>query len=69
MNYWESHRELFGPKKFEMRMTLSEALCDDLEVVEVCLCQLLPHLDTSGRQLLLLDPIIWEGTLVQWRAW
>jgi hypothetical protein len=39
-----------------MRMTLSEALCDDLVAVEVGLCQLLPYLDTSGRQLLLWDP-------------
>jgi hypothetical protein len=56
VNYWESRRELFGPEKFVLRMTLDEALRDDLVAIEACLCRLLPHLDTSGRQLLLWEP-------------
>ena len=47
---------MFGQEKFALRMTLSDALCDDLVAIEACLCRLLPHLDTSGRQLLLLEP-------------
>ena len=39
-----------------MRMTLSEALCDDLVALEVGWLQLLPKLDASGRQLVLLTP-------------
>jgi hypothetical protein len=47
---------VFGNDKFVRRMTLSEALCDDLAAVEArFLCQL-PHLDASGRQLLFLEP-------------
>jgi hypothetical protein len=44
---------VFGPDK---RMTLSEALCDDLAAVEAGLFCPLPKLDASGRQLLLLEP-------------
>jgi len=39
-----------------MRMTLSEALCDDLTALETGTCFLLPRLDVSGRQVLYLDP-------------
>ena len=49
-------REVFGRDKFVMRMTLSEALCDDLVALEVGWLQLLPNLDASGRQLLVLEP-------------
>jgi hypothetical protein len=35
---------------------LSEALCDDLAAVEACFLCPLPHLDASGRQLLLVEP-------------
>ena len=56
MNYWESRKELFGPDKFVMRMTLSEALRDDLAAVKACIFRPLPHLDASGRQLLLVEP-------------
>jgi hypothetical protein len=55
VNYWESRRDLFGPEKFVLPMTLSGALIDDLVAVEACLCRPLPHLDKSGRQLL-----VWE---------
>lgn len=54
--YWEKRKEVFGPEKFTMRMTLSEALCDDLVALEVGFFQLLPKLDSSGRQLMLLTP-------------
>jgi hypothetical protein len=57
VNYWEARREVFGPEKFMLRMTLSEALCDDLVALETCACRLLPHLDTSGRQILLWEPL------------
>jgi hypothetical protein len=56
VNYWESRREVFGDDKFVLPMTLGEALCDDLAAVEACVLSLLPHLDASGRQLLLSEP-------------
>lgn len=55
MNYWESRKNVFGPEKFVSRMALSTALCDDLVALETCVCQLLPHADTAGRQLVLLE--------------
>jgi hypothetical protein len=39
-----------------MRMTLSEALRDDLDAIVSGVFRLLPHLDQSGRQLLYLEP-------------
>ena len=56
MNYWENRREVFGPDKFKLRMTLNEALCDDLAAVEACCVRPLPRLDASGRQLIFLEP-------------
>ena len=47
---------MFGPEKFTLPMTLSEALRDDLVALETCMLRLLPGLDTSGRQLLFWDP-------------
>jgi hypothetical protein len=47
---------VFGPDKFVLRMTLSEALRDDLAAVEACFFHPLPRLDESGRQLLLVEP-------------
>ena len=47
---------MFGSEKFVKRMTLNEALCDDLVALEACVCRPLPRLDTSGRQLLLMEP-------------
>jgi hypothetical protein len=55
VDYWKSRQEVFGPDKFVLRMTLSEALCDDLAAVETCVFRPLPHLDASGRQLLLAE--------------
>jgi len=56
VNYWEHRREVFGPEKYLMRMTLSEALRDDLDALEDGVVRLLPHPDLSSRQLLLLQP-------------
>jgi hypothetical protein len=56
VNYWESRREVFGPNKFVLRMTLSEALRDDLVALQTCVVRLLPRLDESGRQLIFDDP-------------
>jgi hypothetical protein len=56
VNYWESRREVFGPDKFVLRMTLNEALRDDLAAVKACFFRPLPHLDASGRQLIFLEP-------------
>jgi len=47
---------VFGPGKYLMRMTLSEALRDDLVALEAGVYCLLPRLDASGRQVLYLDP-------------
>jgi hypothetical protein len=47
---------VFGPDKFTLRMTLDGALRDDLAALETSLYQPLPHLDVSGRPLLLLEP-------------
>jgi hypothetical protein len=55
VKYWESRREVFGPEKFALPLTLSEALCDDSAALEACIYSQLPHLDASGRQLLFLD--------------
>jgi hypothetical protein len=55
VKYWESRREVFGPDKFALHLTLSEALCDDSVALETCVFSLLPRLDASGRQLLFLN--------------
>ena len=47
---------MFGPDKFTLRMTLDEALCDDLAAVVACFFRPLPRLDASGRQLIFLEP-------------
>ena len=56
VNYWKCRREVFGADKYVMKMTLSEALRDDLTALETCMFCLLPRLDLSGRQILYLDP-------------
>jgi len=56
VNYWERRKEVFGAQKYVMRMTLSEALCDDLVALEAGVYLLLPHADTSGRKLLYWEP-------------
>ena len=39
-----------------MKMTLSEALCDDQTALQVGWIQLLPKVDASGRQMLYFEP-------------
>jgi len=56
VNYWESRREVFGEDKYLLPMTLSEALHDDLAAIEAGMFYLLPHLDLSGRALILFEP-------------
>lgn len=56
INYWESRRELFGPEKFHLRMTLSEAVRDDIVALEAGVSFTLPHPDLSGRLLFLYEP-------------
>lgn len=56
VNYWRCRKQLFGPEKYLMRMTLGEALKDDLEAIEDGVFCLLPFKDSSGRQLLHLEP-------------
>lgn len=74
VNYWEYRRELFGPDKYVQRITLSEALRDDLIALESGFYRLLPHLDTSGRQLVMLEPRLHTGegytpeSMVSWRG-
>jgi hypothetical protein len=55
VNYWESRRDVFGPEKYLLRMSLSQALRDDLVALETGVQQILPHLDSSGRQLIFWD--------------
>lgn len=56
ISYWESRLEVFGPTKYLMRMTLSEALRADLAAIEAAVYCQLPYSDSSGRQLLWLEP-------------
>lgn len=48
--------EVFGVEKYRMRMTLSEALHDDVAAIEAGVLCLLPYRDVSGRKLLFLEP-------------
>jgi hypothetical protein len=54
--YWECRKEIFGPQKFTMRMTMTEALRDDLVAIEEGVLFLLPLVDLSGRLLLFIEP-------------
>lgn len=56
MYYWENRLEVFGADKFFLPMTLSEALKDDLVALEAGVTRLLPRLDSSGRQIVLIEP-------------
>lgn len=47
---------MFGPDKYFLPMTLSEAVRDDIVALEAGVYRLLPYRDTSGRQLVLLEP-------------
>ena len=56
VRYWDGRREVFGEDKFALPMSLSEALCDDLTALEAGILVLLPCLDSSGRQILFMNP-------------
>jgi hypothetical protein len=47
---------VFGDDKYLMRMTLGEALADDLKAIEDGVFALLPKRDASGRQLVYVEP-------------
>ena len=51
VHYWESRRQVFGPEKYTKRMTLSEAVRDDLVALKAGVFNLLPKPDVSGRQM------------------
>jgi hypothetical protein len=55
-NYWAARVELFGPDKCFLRLTLSEALRDDVAALRSGVYALLPQLDLSGRPLLYMNP-------------
>jgi hypothetical protein len=55
-NYWNARRSVFGKEKYLQRMTLSEALRDDIVALETGIFCLLPQKDLSGRQMLYMDP-------------
>lgn len=56
VRYWEARREVFGSEKYTLKMTLSEALKDDLVALGTCVYTLLPHPDLAGRQILFMEP-------------
>jgi hypothetical protein len=56
VRYWESRREVFGPSKYLMRMTLSAALRDDLVALRTGAYTILPFQDVSGRTILFMQP-------------
>jgi hypothetical protein len=47
---------VFGPDKYHLRMSLSEALRDDVVALETGVWSLLPHPDLSGRPLVYFQP-------------
>lgn len=56
VNYWNCRREVFGPDKYVLRMTLAGALKDDLVALKVGPYRLLPFKDISGRSLIYWEP-------------
>lgn len=56
VSYWEERRNVFGPKKFVMKMTLGDALANDLEAIRDGVIRLLPSVDESGRRMLFIQP-------------
>ena len=56
INYWEGRREVFGADKYLQRMTLSEALREDLVALEAACKCLLPGVDASGRPIIFFNP-------------
>jgi len=55
VKYWECRRDVFGPEKYVLRLTLSEALRGDLAALKAGVFRLLPHKDLNGRRLLFLE--------------
>lgn len=55
IEYWNARREVFG-NNFTRRLTLSEALKDDIPALRASVIRVLPHKDVYGRQLVLLEP-------------
>lgn len=47
---------MFGPDKFVLPLTLSQALKDDIPAIEAGVHRLLPHPDSYGRRLLFIEP-------------
>lgn len=56
VNYWESRREIFGPQKYWQRLSMSEALHDDIVALKAGVFSILPHRDLSGGHLLYVEP-------------
>lgn len=56
VRYWESRLQLFGPDKFHLRMTLSEAARDHVVAIKAGMVSILPHPDLSGRPLCVIEP-------------
>jgi hypothetical protein len=56
VNYWDSRREVFGPDKFVLPLTLGRALKDDIPAIEAGVHRFLPHPDSLGRRLLFIEP-------------
>lgn len=54
VNYWEARRALLGPD-YHLRMTLSEAFCDDVDALEKGVFSILPHPDLNGRPLVYVE--------------
>jgi hypothetical protein len=55
VTYWEERRKWFGPDKFCLPMTLHGAVQDDHVAIETGLTRMLPGLDDSGRQMILVS--------------
>jgi hypothetical protein len=56
IRYWEDRKAVFGTEKFVLPMTLAGALRDDLTAIEAGVYVQLPNRDTSGRQVLWMEP-------------
>ena len=55
VRYWQSRRDVFGDEKYVLPMTLSGAVRDDMAALLSGVYSLLPHLDSSGRQITYLE--------------
>jgi hypothetical protein len=56
VNYWTRRRELFGPDKFHLPMTIDGALRDDADALEAGVFSIVPKHDASGRPILYYAP-------------